>query len=324
MSTMPTPRLLSFVLFPGFQLLDAAGPIAAFEIAAELVPGAYRFRLTATQAGKVQSSSGIALDAVRIGRLAGVDTLIVVGGQGRTAASNDAPLLRFLRRAGSQVPRIASVCSGALLLAAAGLLDGKRATTHWSRVNEMKRLYPAVQVEPDHLWVHDGRFWTSAGISAGIDLALALIATDCGPSVARDVARQLVVSAQRPGGQTQHSRLLDLGTAESRFAELNAWICDNLDRPLNVEALALRAKMSPRNFARAYTAHAGVTPAKAVERLRVEAARGWLEAGGNGIEEVAQRCGFGDTERMRRAFIRLFGLPPSALRRRGLTTTPRA
>jgi transcriptional regulator GlxA family with amidase domain len=207
------------------------------------------------------------------------------------------------------------VCSGALVLAEAGLLDGKRATTHWSRVPELRKQYPAVMVEPDSIWVRDGEVWTSAGISAGIDLALAMIAEDLGADIARDVARQLVVYAPRPGGQTQHSRLLDLGGVARRFSELNAWIRERLAQPLQVEALAAHMQMSPRSFARAYVAETGVTPAKAVELLRVEAARAWIESGERSLQDVAARAGFGDPERMRRAFVRLLGTPPAALRR---------
>jgi transcriptional regulator GlxA family with amidase domain len=202
-----------------------------------------------------------------------------------------------------------------LLLAEAGLLDGKRATTHWCRVAQLRQQYPAVHVDADRIWVRDGNVWTSAGITAGIDLALALIGEDLGPNVVRDVARQLVVYAQRPGGQTQHSRLLDLGPADGRFSELNRWMRERLDEKLDVDTLAAWVKMSPRTFARAYAAETGVTPAKAVERLRIEAARALIEAGAGSMQEVAEQTGFGDIERMRRSFMRLFGTPPSALRR---------
>jgi transcriptional regulator GlxA family with amidase domain len=304
-----------FALFPDFQLLDATGPIAAFEIAARFAPGTYRQRLAAIAPGRIASSAGIALDAEKLGRLAGVDTLIVVGGDGTRQAYRDRRLMGFLRRAAPRVRRMASVCSGAMLLAEAGLLDGKRATTHWSRARQMQRLYPKVQVQPDSIWVRDGKFWTSAGITAGIDLALAMISEDLGPDLARDVARQLVVYAQRPGGQTQHSQLLERGAPDGRFAALNAWMRERLEQDLCVDALAAHMKMSPRSFARAYVADTAVTPAKAVERLRVEAARALIESGVDSMLEVANRTGFGDIERLRRAFVRLFGAPPSTLRR---------
>ncbi len=306
---------LALVLFPGFQLLDAAGPIAAFEIAGRFVPGAYSLQLSASEPGPVNSSSGVALAANALPRYNQMDTLLVAGGDGADAACRDGRLIRFLRRAGARLARTASVCSGTLLLAEAGLLDGRRATTHWCRTRQFEQQYPNVRLEPDLIWVRDGQFWTSAGITAGIDLALALISEDLGPSVAKDVARQLVVHAQRPGGQTQHSSLLELGPGDGRFAELNAWICQRLDARLDVNALAAHVKMSPRTFARAYAAETGVTPAKAVERLRVEAARALIEAGEPSLQGIAERTGFGDLERMRRAFTRLFGTPPSALRR---------
>jgi transcriptional regulator GlxA family with amidase domain len=308
---------LDVLIFPGFQLLDAAGPIAAFEVAAGIVPGAYALRVGAPQPGLVRSSSGVCFEARGLPRVSRLHTLMVVGGDGTREARVDTRLLALLRRAGQRAPRVASVCSGALLLAEAGLLDHKRATTHWCRVAELAQRFPSVQVEPDRIWVRDGRIWTSAGISAGIDLALALITEDLGADVAKAVARQLVVYAQRPGGQTQHSSLLELDPGGGRFAELNAWIRERLALPHTVEALAARMKLSPRTFARAYVAETGVTPAKAVERLRIEAARALIEAGELSLRDVAERTGFGDLERMRRSFMRLFGTPPSALRRPG-------
>ncbi len=308
-----TPRTVLLVLFPGFQILDAAGPIAAFEIASRFAPGAYKLRVGAAQPGLVRSSSGIAIPAETI-RLAGVDTMMVVGGHGTGEAMRDVKLIAAIKRALSSVRRISSVCSGAFLLAAAGALDGKSATTHWRRAPELARMFPAVHVEADRIHIKDGAIWTSAGVSAGIDLALAMIAEDFGDEVATNTAREMVVYAKRPGGQAQHSALLDLGAHPSRFAELNAWTRENLGEDLSVERLAAEAAMSPRNFARAYATETGVTPAKAVERLRVEAARAALEAGGS-IQEIARRTGFGDPERMRRAFVRLYGAPPAAMRR---------
>jgi transcriptional regulator GlxA family with amidase domain len=309
------PHRLCFVIFPDFQLLDAAGPIAAFEIATAFVPNAYPLRIAAARPGPIRSSSGVTIEACRLPRVAQVDTLVVAGGDGADQAVRDAGLTGFLRRSAPRLARITSVCSGALLLAESGLLDGKRAATHWCRVAQLRRQYPAVQVEPDRIWVRDGNVWTSAGITAGIDLALALIGEDLGANVAKNVARQLVVYAQRPGGQTQHSRLLDLGPADGRFAELNRWMRERLDDKLDVDSLAAWVKMSPRTFARAYAAETGVTPAKAVERLRIEAARALIEAGVGSMQEVAEQTGFKDTERMRRSFMRLFGTPPSVLRR---------
>jgi transcriptional regulator GlxA family with amidase domain len=212
--------------------------------------------------------------------------------------------------------RVASVCSGTYILAAAGLLDGKVATTHWSRSADFARRFPAVRLDADRIFVKAGKMWTSAGITAGIDLALALIGEDLGESIARRTAQQLVVYHRRPGGQSQFSALLDLGAAQGRFAPLLEFIRENLSQPLGVEALAARACMSPRHFARAFRAETGVTPAKVVERLRVDAARAAFESGGRSVKDVARFCGFADTERMRRAFHRMLGTSPSALKRR--------
>jgi transcriptional regulator GlxA family with amidase domain len=301
------------VVFPRFQILDAAGPIAAFEIASRFVPGAYKIRIGAAEPGLVRSSSGVAMPAEPI-RFAGVDTLMVVGGGGTAEAMQDAKLIAAIKRAPAHVRRVSSVCSGAFLLAQAGTLAGKAATTHWRRAPQMARMFPDVRVEADRIHVKDGAVWTSAGVSAGIDLALAMIGEDLGEEAATNVAREMVVYAKRPGGQAQHSALLDLGAQASRFAALNGWMREHLSEDLSVERLAAEAAMSPRNFARAYATETGVTPAKAVERLRVEAARAALEAGGS-IQEIAQQTGFGDPERMRRAFVRLYGAPPAAMRR---------
>jgi transcriptional regulator GlxA family with amidase domain len=220
-----------------------------------------------------------------------------------------------VRCAAAGARRTASVCSGAFILAEAGLLDGRRATTHWSRSAGFAQRYPQVRLEPDRIFVKDGPVWSSAGITAGIDLSLALIAEDLGEEVARRTAQQLVVYHRRPGGQSQFSALLEMDRPEGRFGGLMSWMRERLHEPLNVERLADRAAMSPRNFARAFVAETGVTPARAVERLRVEAARERIEAGPEPIETIALASGFGEPERMRRAFLRAFGQPPQALRR---------
>lgn len=309
----PKPRAVALAVFDGFQILDAAGPLAAFEIAARFAPGAYSVRVAARAAGMVASSSGVRWPAEPL-KLSGLDTLIVSGGRGTPAAMRDAALIAALKRAPQRVRRVASVCSGAFLLAQAGLLDGKRATTHWRAASRLARAFPDVRVEPDRIHIRDGAIWTSAGITAGIDLALAMIAEDLGEEIATSVAREMVVYAKRPGGQAQHSALLDLDAGASRFGALNTWMREHLDQDLSVERLAARAAMSPRNFARAYATETGVTPAKAVERLRADAARAMLERGAS-IQDIARRAGFGDPERMRRAFVRVYGAPPAALRR---------
>jgi transcriptional regulator GlxA family with amidase domain len=313
------PHRLGLLIFPDFQILDAAGPLGAFEIAGRLGGGAYRLEVLAMRGGEVTSSSGVGMAA----RAADAqtlldtpfDTLMIAGGDGTRAASRDPETLAFVSAAAATTPRIASVCSGAFLLAAAGLLDGRRATTHWSRTADFTRRFPRVRLEPDRIFVRDGPVWSSAGITAGIDLALAMIADDLGEEIARATAQQLVVYRRRPGGQSQFSALLELERPDARFGGLIGWARERLGEPLNVEQLAGQAAMSPRHFARAFAAETGVTPAKAIERLRVEAARARIEAGLEPIDRVAADVGFGDAERMRRAFLRAFGQPPQALRR---------
>jgi transcriptional regulator GlxA family with amidase domain len=308
-------RTIAILIFPDFQLLDAAGPITAFEAGGrETAPPAYRLRVIARSPGPVTSSSGVQLIAEAFPDDP-LDTLIVAGGWGTRQEAAGAETLAFIRAAALRTRRIASVCSGAFVLAAAGLLDGRRATTHWARAAELARAYPQVHVEPDRIFIRDGDVWTSAGITAGIDLALALVADDLGEAVARRAAQQLVVYHRRPGGQSQFSALLETDRPGSRFSPLLAWARERLDERLPVERLADCAAMSPRHFARTFAAETGMTPAKAIERLRLEAARERVESGAEPIEGVAVHTGFGDPERMRRAFIRAFGQPPQALRR---------
>jgi transcriptional regulator GlxA family with amidase domain len=309
---------LFVLIVPGFQLLDAAGPIAAFEAAA-----GYALRVVAAKPGEVRSSSGASWLAAGLPRLVPGDTLLVAGGDGVDAAMTQARLLGFLRRAGGLGTRVASVCSGSLLLAAAGLLEGRAATTHWSRSAQFQRQFPGVRLDADRIYVKDGSVWTSAGITAGIDLALAMIAQDRGQDAARAVAQELVVYYRRPGGQSQFSALLALQGGQHRFDTLLDHVRSRLRDRHSVEDLAAQAFMSPRHFARAFHQETGVTPAKAVERLRVEAARNALEAGAGSVQRVALDCGFGDAERMRRSFLRLLGMAPSALRRKPATSPDR-
>jgi len=306
------PRAIGFLIFPGFQLLDAAGPIAAFEIAGRGGHD-YALRVLAAKAGRVASSSGAAVEAAAMDEAGPLDTLIVAGGDGVRDQAGMAPLVDFVRRQAGTTRRVASVCSGAFVLAEAGLLEGRRATTHWGRTEAFARQFPGVRLEPDRIFVKDGEFWTSAGITAGIDLSLAMVAEDLGEARARRTAQQLVVYHRRPGGQSQFSALLEMDRPDGRFASLMAWMRERLHEPLGVERLAGHAGMSPRNFARAFVAETGLTPARAVERLRVDAARERVEAGPEPIDRIA--VGFGEPERMRRAFIRAFGQPPQALRR---------
>jgi len=309
------PAQIAFLIFENFQLLDAAGPIAAFEIAGRYRPGAYALTTLAKSSGVVASSSGASMSALDMRSAPALDTLVIAGGDGTRQAFRDPELLDFLRQAAAKARRIASVCSGAFLLAEAGLLDGKRATTHWGRTSDFAGRYPQVRLEPDRIFIRDGAIWTSAGITAGIDLALALIAEDLGEGVARQTAQQLVVYRRRPGGQSQFSALLEMERPDGRFASLIAWARERLAEPLDVERLAAQAAMSPRNFARRFHEETGHTPARAIERLRVECAREKIEASPEAIDRIAAATGFGDAERMRRAFLRAFGQPPQALRR---------
>jgi transcriptional regulator GlxA family with amidase domain len=307
--------MIGVLVFPGFQLLDASGPISVFEIAGRHVGAATPIRLLAEAAGPVRSSSGVEMVARGLRSAGTLSTLMVAGGHGVLAASKSSKVLAFVRAAAGRGVRIASVCSGAYVLAEAGLLDGKRVTTHWRRTQHFLSSYPRVKLESDKIFVRDGGIWSSAGISAGIDLALAMVAEDFGEEVSRQTARQLVVYDRRSGGQSQFSSLLELKAPAGRFGPLLNWAREHLDAPLTVEDLAERAGMSSRHFTRAFVAETGTTPFKAVERLRIEVARQRVQSSSEAIERVALSTGFGDPERMRRAFLRAFGQPPQSLRR---------
>lgn len=307
-------RRVVFLVFDRFQILDLTGPLAAFEVASRFVPGAYALSVVSLEGGAVASSAGLSVAAEPY-RAMDCDTLVVSGGDGALRAGQDGRILATVREAASRARRIASVCSGAVILALAGLLDGKRATTHWRRAPALQKYFPNIRVEPDRIFIRDGDTWTSAGITAGIDLALALIEDDVGAEVAAAVAKELVVYHRRPGGQSQFSALLDLAPPEGPCAKALAFARERLHERLDVDRLAEAAGLSPRQFARRFAAETGQTPAKAVERLRVEAARAEVEASRGSIEQIARQTGFGDPERMRRAFVRTLGQPPQAMRR---------
>jgi transcriptional regulator GlxA family with amidase domain len=307
--------MIGVLIFPDFQLLDAAGPISAFEIAARFAGQPPSIKVLAVTPGPVRSSSGVEMLARGLKPAAAITTLIVAGGEGVRQAATCAKTLAFVRSAAKRGIRVASVCSGAYILAEAGLLDGRRATTHWQRTGHFVKTYPKIKLEPDRIFVRDGNIWSSAGISAGIDLALSMAAEDYGDEVAQQAARQLVLYHRRSGGQSQFSSLLELKAPAGRFAPLLAWAREHLDAPLTVEDMAEQAGMSSRHFARAFIAETGTTPSKAVERLRIEVARQRVQSSSEAIERVAETTGFRDPERMRRAFIRAFGQPPQSLRR---------
>jgi transcriptional regulator GlxA family with amidase domain len=307
--------MIGILIFPDFQLLDAAGPISVFEIAARIAGLSPSIKTLAVAPGPVRSSSGVEIVARGLKPSGAISTLIIAGGEGVDAAARCQRTLNFVRAIAKRGVRVASVCSGAFVLAEAGLLDGRRATTHWRRTRQFLKTYPGVKLEPDRIFVRDGNIWSSAGITAGIDLALALVAEDFGEEIAQKTARQLVLYHRRSGGQSQFSSLLELKAPSSRFASLLSWAREHLDAPLTVEDLAEQAGMSSRHFARAFIAETGTTPSKAVERLRIEVARQRVQSSSEAIERVAQSTGFRDPERMRRAFIRAFGQPPQSLRR---------
>lgn len=315
-SANPVPREIGVLVFENFQLLDAAGPISVFEMPTRgLDPSPYRLTVYSLEGGPVRASCGVSMHSEQLSTDLQLDTLIVSGGEGTRQAMTDERILNSIRKLSHNTRRTTSVCSGAFLLAAAGLLIRRRATTHWRRCADMQRHFPDVIVEPDRIFVQDGKFWTSAGITAGIDLALALVEGDLGEEVARRSARELVVHHRRYGGQSQFSVMQDIERASGRFDSLIDWIRAHLANDLDVEELADKAGMSSRNFARVFRLETGTTPARFVEKLRLESARRQVETTSRSLLQVAQDTGFGDTERMRTSFIRAYGQPPMALRR---------
>lgn len=297
------------------QILDVTGPAAVFENAGHF-GGRYAVTIGSAHGGRVITSSGIALETAQVGGEAACDILMVPGTDNPIRAARENPgLVECVARTAAAGRRVASVCSGAFFLAEAGVLSGRRAATHWQAVAELRRRYPNIMVDAESIFVEDRGVWTSAGVAAGIDLALALVARDYGETVARKVAQRLVVYYRRPGTQSQHSAMLEMVTPDNRFAGLLAWAREHLAEPLPVERLADEAALSVRQFTRAFTEATGVAPAKAVERLRVEAARAAIEAGARSLDEVARSTGFGNGERMRRSFLKFTGQPPAVARR---------
>jgi transcriptional regulator GlxA family with amidase domain len=307
--------MIGVLVFPDFQIMDAAGPISVFEIAARCSGVRPAIKVVAATPGAVRSSSGVEMLARKFGPASAITTLIIAGGDGVEAAAKNTCTLGFVQGVAKRGVRVASVCSGTFILAEAGLLAGRRATTHWVRTRQFLATYPDVKLEPDQIFVRDGKIWSSAGITAGIDLALAMVAEDYGNKVVEQTARQLVLYHRRSGGQSQFSSLLELKAPTGRFGPLLTWAREHLDAPLSVEDLAERAGMSSRHFTRAFIAETGTTPSKAIERLRIEVARARVQSSSEAIERVAEITGFRDPERMRRAFIRAFGQPPQSLRR---------
>jgi transcriptional regulator GlxA family with amidase domain len=319
MASTAGQRRVVFVVFDRLQALDLVGPAEVFSAASRLFGDRYSIEVLAAEGAELSTSSGLRLlphGSLRASR-GRIDTLIVVGGERVVGALRDDALVRWIRRAATRARRVASVCNGAFLLAQAGVLDGRRATTHWVACAELEKRHPEIQLEPDSIFVKDGNVYSSAGVTAGMDLSLALVEEDLGRKAALEVARWLVLFLKRPGGQSQFSSQLAAQVAERQpLRDLQAWIADNLDADLSVPALADRASMSPRNFARAFRQEIGVTPGAYVEAARVEGARIALDGTQEPIDAVARRCGFGTVETMRRAFHRRLGVGPGGYRDR--------
>jgi len=303
---------IGFIALPGFQLLSIA-VLSVFEVANwEIGEPVYDVHLLSETGGLMRSSIGISVATERFDN-ANFDTLMVGGSA--VVGSLTPGVIRFLRQAVERTRRVASTCVGAFVLAEAGLLDGRRATTHWNRARDLQARFPKVKVEEDRIFIIDGPVWTSAGMTAGIDLALAMVEKDRGTDVARAVARKLVVYHRRAGGQSQFSALLELEPKSDRIQSALAYAKRNLDKPLTVRQLAEAAHLSPRQFSRAFRAETGQSPAKAVESLRVEAARLMMEQSRHSIDVIARQTGFAGSDRMRRAFLRALGQPPQVIRR---------
>jgi transcriptional regulator GlxA family with amidase domain len=321
-STPNVIRVIDVLAYPGVQLLDVTGPIQVFASANDHVTMSggmqpYALRVVAQGGQGVTASAGLEFAAGPLTPIReALDTLLVAGGEGAEAAAADPALVDWVRARATQARRVASVCTGAFVLAAAGLLDGRRAATHWMYCAKLAQRFPAVRVESDPIFVCDGPVWTSAGVTAGIDLALALVEEDLGRSVALAVARYLVVFFKRPGGQAQFSAALSLQTADDKFGALHDWISGHLTDHLSLSVLADQAGMSERSFSRHYAEATGQTPARAIERLRVEAARRLLSESRLPVKRIAQRCGFGAEETMRRSFLRLLATTPQDYRAR--------
>jgi transcriptional regulator GlxA family with amidase domain len=303
---------IGFIVLPGFQMMSVA-TLSVFEFAnREMGEPVYDLHLLSETGGSIRSSIGISV-ATEAFYDTNFDTLLVGGSA--VVGSLTPGVIKFLRQALERSRRVASTCTGAFVLAEAGLLDGRRATTHWNRASELQARFPKVKVEADRIFIIDGPMWTSAGMTAGIDLALAMVEKDLGADVARAVAKQLVVYHWRAGGQSQFSALLELEPKSDRIQSALAYAKRNLDKKLTVGQLAEAAHLSPRQFSRAFHAETGQSPAKAVENLRVEAARLMMEQSRHPIDVVARQTGFADRDRMRRAFLRAFRQPPQVIRR---------
>lgn len=323
--SQPPTRTVVIVVFDRCQIIDATGPAGVFgtanEVHFDLGGGAplYDVKLVGKRTGPVRTSAGVSLLAEQAleHTMAPLDTLICAGGKGSRALAADDQAVAQVRRLAGQSRRVVSVCTGAYILAATGLLRGRRAATHWAHCRLLAEAHPEVRVEADPIFVHDGNIFTSAGVTAGMDLALALVEMDHGRDLALAVAREMVMFMKRPGSQAQFSRhLLAQMAPEGQIRDVQLWLLDNLGRDITVETMADRAAMSLRTFIRRFKEATGMTPATYVQEARIDAARGLLEDSGLRIKSVAEHCGFTDEERMRRAFQRRFGISPTDYRNR--------
>lgn len=304
---------IGFFVCRGYDVLDLGGPLSAFnQVATVAGHTPYDLHVVSQSGGAVPGNSGVPIETKPAARRT-FDTVVFVGGD--IAPMQTPENIAAARKLGAKAPRVASVCTGAFLLAETGLLDGRRATTHWRYTAQLQSRFPLTRVEGDSIYIADGHIWTSAGIASGIDLALAMIERDMGSDVARDVSRLLVVPYRRPGGQSQFSAMSHMEPESDRIRIALNFAREHLAEALPVERLADAARLSPRQFGRAFRRETGETPARAVERLRVEAARLRLQDGSEPIEQIALAVGFTDPERMRRAFVKLHGHPPQSIRR---------
>jgi transcriptional regulator GlxA family with amidase domain len=323
--TTTTSRQIAILAFPGVQSLDITGPLEVFAGAQTLIEAAgdalsgYDVLILSRDGAPLRTSSGLTI--VPHGSFADtpsrLDTLIVAGGYGSREASADQATIEWVAHTSSCARRTASVCTGAFVLARAGLLNGRRATTHWAAAEELARLHPAVRVDPKPIFLRDGDMWTSAGVTAGMDLALALVEEDVDRDTALTIARHLVLFLRRPGNQSQFSATLAAQEpSKESLRDIRRHIVENLSSDLSVEALAQHTHMSPRHFARSFRAQTGVTPARYVEGVRLEAARRALEDSAQPVAAIASACGFGTSETLRRSFLRTLGVGPTEYRRR--------
>jgi transcriptional regulator GlxA family with amidase domain len=311
-------RSVWMIVFPGFELLDLSGPLCALHLARGPNRGSYLTKVLSVHGGSVASCSGVPISTSKALPGAHLDTLLVAGGPPEASIDFDADTVALIKDLAPRARRVASVCTGAFMLAGCGLLDGRVATTHWRYAAELQRRFPKVHVHADRIYAKDGHVWTSAGITAGIDMALALIEDDFGIDVSKAVARDMVVYYRRSGGQSQSSTMLELEPPSDRVRDALKFAREHLHEPLSVERMAEAARIGARQFARLFLKETGDTPARAVERLRVELALPRIKEGIEPIEAIARHVGFGDKDRMRRAFLRIYGQPPRVLRRSAL------